>query len=110
MCVSYRKDGRCRFGIKCKFAHDSDLQTPVTPTYCHPPASDETPVTDQVESHAGGSSGGGSQNLQKETKEEESGGQQVKKRRVGLSNTLIPPKRAMKQYAVQRDRERINMS
>ncbi|KAG5848262.1 hypothetical protein ANANG_G00096610 [Anguilla anguilla] len=27
MCISYRRDGRCRFGIGCKFAHDSDLQT-----------------------------------------------------------------------------------
>ncbi|XP_029286465.1 uncharacterized protein LOC115007633 [Cottoperca gobio] len=105
MCVSYRKDGRCRFGIKCKFAHDSDLQSL---TDCHPPVSEETP--DQAESHAGGSGGGGSQNLQKVTKEEESGGQQGKKRRVGLSNTLIPPKRAMKQYAMQRNREQINMS
>ncbi len=108
VCVSYRKDGRCRFGIKCKFAHDSDLQTPVTPTDCHPPVSEETP--DPAEAHAGGSCGGGSQNLQQETKEEESGGQHVKKRRVGLSNTLIPPKRAMKQYTMHRDRERINMS
>ncbi|XP_008284469.1 putative protein TPRXL [Stegastes partitus] len=102
MCVSYRKDGRCRFGIKCKFAHDSDLQTPVTPGDCHPPASEE--ASDQA---VGSSCSGGSQ---KEAKEEESEGQQVKKRRVGLSNTLIPPKRAMKQYAMQRDRERINMS
>lgn len=108
VCVSYRKDGRCRFGIKCKFAHDSDLQTPVTPTDCHPPVSEDTP--DPVEAHAGGSCGGGSQNPQQETKEEESGGQQMKKRRVGLSNTLIPPKRAMKQYAMHRDRERIDMS
>ncbi|XP_067440772.1 uncharacterized protein si:ch211-113e8.11 [Thunnus thynnus] len=101
MCVSYRKDGRCRFGIKCKFAHDSDLQTAVTPSDCHPPVSDEAPASAQVETHASGS---------QETEEEESEGQQVKKRRVGLSNTLIPPKRAMKQFAMQRDRERINMS
>lgn len=109
MCVSYRKDGKCRFGIKCKFAHDSDLQTPVIPTECHPPSSEET-VSVQAESHAGGSScGGGSKNLQQDAKEEESCGQ-VKKRRVGLSNTLIPPKRAMKQYTMQRNREQINMS
>ncbi|XP_078116618.1 uncharacterized protein LOC144524321 [Sander vitreus] len=107
MCVSYRKDGRCRFGIKCKFAHDSDLQTR---TDCHPPVSEETSVSDQDESQAGGSFGGGSRNLHQETKEEESGGQQVKKRKVGLSNTLIPPKRAMKQYTMQREREQINMS
>lgn len=105
MCVSYRKDGRCRFGIKCKFAHDSDLQTA-----SHIPVSEETSVPDEAESHAGGSCGGRSQNLQQETKEMESGGQQLKKRKVGLSNTLIPPKRAMKQYAMLRDKEQINMS
>uniref|UniRef100_A0A3Q3Q938 C3H1-type domain-containing protein n=1 Tax=Monopterus albus TaxID=43700 RepID=A0A3Q3Q938_MONAL len=107
MCVSYRKDGRCRFGIKCKFAHDSDLQTPATATDCHSSVSDEAPVSEHAEAYAGGSCGGGSQNL---TQEEKSEGQQVKKRRPGLSNTLIPPKRAMKQYAMQRDRERLNMS
>ncbi|XP_042340925.1 uncharacterized protein si:ch211-113e8.11 [Plectropomus leopardus] len=99
MCVSYRKDGRCRFGIKCKFAHDSDLQTDI-----HTPVSEDTPVSDQ--SHAGE----GSQNPRQDIKEEESGGQQVKKRKVGLSNTLIPPKRAMKQYTMQREREQVNMS
>ncbi|XP_036948203.1 zinc finger CCCH domain-containing protein 57 [Acanthopagrus latus] len=103
MCVSYRKDGRCRFGIKCKFAHDSDLQTPVTPTDCHPAVSED--LSDPDESHAGDSCVRG-----QETTEEESGGQQAKKRRVGLSNTLIPPKRAMKQFSMQRDRERVNMS
>ncbi|XP_019955941.2 uncharacterized protein [Paralichthys olivaceus] len=111
MCVSYRRDGRCRFGIKCKFAHDSDLQTSVTAADGHlphhTPESDEAPASEQVEPHAGGSGGVGTQKL---PEEDESGGQQVKKRRVGLSNTLIPPKRAMKQYAMHRDRERINMS
>ncbi|XP_047435146.1 uncharacterized protein si:ch211-113e8.11 [Mugil cephalus] len=107
MCVSYRKDGRCRFGIKCKFAHDSDLQTPVIPGPCHPPESEETSAPAKA---GGSSSGGGSQNLRQDTKEEESEGQQMKKRRVGLSNTLIPPKRAMKQYAILRDRERLHMS
>ncbi|XP_034714897.1 uncharacterized protein si:ch211-113e8.11 [Etheostoma cragini] len=107
MCVSYRKDGRCRFGIKCKFAHDSDLQTH---TDCHPPVSEEASVSDQDESQAGGTFGGGSRKLHQETKEEELGGQQVKKRKVGLSNTLIPPKRAMKQYVIQREREHTKMS
>lgn len=107
VCVSYRKDGRCRFGIKCKFAHDSDLQTPVTPTNCNQPVDEETPASDPVKSNESCSScGGGSQTFQPESKEEESG--QVKKRRVGLSNTLIPPKRAMKQYSMLRNREQIN--
>ncbi|KAK5926676.1 hypothetical protein CgunFtcFv8_022226 [Champsocephalus gunnari] len=97
MCVAYRKNGRCRFGIKCKFAHDSDLQS-----FTDLPVSEETP--DQEEALASGSGS------QKETKEEESAGQQGKKRRVGLSNTLIPPKRAMKQYAIQRSKEQLHMS
>ncbi|XP_014887781.1 uncharacterized protein LOC106947365 [Poecilia latipinna] len=98
VCVSYRKDGRCRFGIKCKFAHDSDLQTAMIPNDSHPSVSEETP--EPV---------GGSQSFQQESKEKEAE-QQMKKRKVGLSNSLIPPKRALKQYTMQRDRERINMS
>ncbi|XP_014864727.1 PREDICTED: uncharacterized protein LOC106931241 [Poecilia mexicana] len=98
VCVSYRKDGRCRFGIKCKFAHDSDLQTAMIPSDSHPSVSEETPEAV-----------GGSQSFQQESKEKEAE-QQMKKRKVGLSNSLIPPKRALKQYTMQRDRERINMS
>lgn len=97
MCVSYRKDGRCRFGIKCKFAHDSDLQTTATPSDCQPYVNEESSTQAEEES-------------QSQEKERESEGQQGKKRRVGLSNTLIPPKRAMKQYTMQREREQINMS
>lgn len=109
MCVAYRKDGRCRFGIKCKFAHDSDLQTSVVPSDVRPSVGAETPVSAQVDSHAGGSFGVGSHSLHQETEEEETEGKQGKKRRVGLSNTLIPPKRAMKQYAMQRDKGRLSM-
>lgn len=102
ICVSYRKDGRCRFGIKCKFAHDSDLQIQ-TSSDSQAPVSEETTVPAEA-------AGAGAQNLQVDSKEQESEGQQAKKRRVGLSNTLIPPKRALKQYAMQRDRGQINMS
>ncbi|XP_013868656.1 uncharacterized protein si:ch211-113e8.11 [Austrofundulus limnaeus] len=101
VCVSYRKDGRCRFGIKCKFAHDSDLQTPGVPADCHPDVTVETPASAPAV-------GGGSRSLQLDDKESEQ--QQTKKRRVGLSNSLIPPKRTLKQYALQREQERINMS
>uniref|UniRef100_A0A3Q0RWV5 Si:ch211-113e8.11 n=1 Tax=Amphilophus citrinellus TaxID=61819 RepID=A0A3Q0RWV5_AMPCI len=94
ICLSYRKDGRCRFGIKCKFAHDSDLQTPAILTDFHPPVSEETPEAE------GSSSGGRSQSTPREIKEEEAEGQQVKKKRVGLSDSLIPPKRAMKQFTI----------
>lgn len=94
VCVSYRKDGRCRFGIKCKYAHDSDLQT--SPFDSHLNAGKEV--------HGGVGSAQGTPGFQHDT-EEKPEGQQVKKRRVGLSNTLIPPKRALKQYAMQREKE-----
>lgn len=99
VCVSYRKDGRCRFGIKCKFAHDSDLQSAVISGSCHRAAGEETAEP-----------AGGSQSSQQEFNDREAEQQQVKKRRVGLSNSLIPPKRALKQYSLQKDRERVNMS
>ncbi|KAF6733436.1 hypothetical protein FQA47_020526 [Oryzias melastigma] len=100
MCVSYRKDGRCRFGIKCKFAHDSDLQN-ATASSSHPPGSEES--TDATQAP-----GRRSHNARLDFKEEEE--QPAKKKRVGLSNTLIPPKKAMKQYHLQRSREQINTS
>ena len=89
VCVAYRKDGRCRFGIKCKYAHDSDLQNPLAAAHGDP--GQETADSSPAESHPAGSKG-----------QDEPG----KKRRVGLSNTLIPPKRAMKQYAQQKERDR----
>lgn len=98
ICVSYRKSGRCRFGIKCKFAHDSDLQTTVTPNDSH--TSDEGEV---------GSRMGTSQKPPKEADKDESEGQLMKKRRVGVSDTLIPPKKAMKQFNMLRSKERHNM-
>lgn len=91
VCVSYRKDGRCRFGIKCKYAHDSDLQT-------SPPF--DSHLNSAKEVHAGVCSAQGTYGSQHDTEE-----MQTKKRRVGLSNTLIPPKRAMKQYAMQREKD-----
>lgn len=94
ICVSYRKDGRCRFGIKCKYAHDSDLQSSAID--CH--------LNTGRESQTGVYRAQGAQGFQQDS-EEKTEGQQVKKRKVGLSNTLIPPKRAMKQYAMQREKE-----
>lgn len=111
MCVAYRKDGRCRFGIKCKFAHDSDLQSSIIPNDYDPPA-DDAPGSHQAESNAGGSSYMGRQNFHHNQggDPEEEEGQQSRKRRVGLSNTLVPPKRALKNYAMQRKREQVNLN
>lgn len=104
MCVAYRKDGRCRFGIKCKFAHDSDLQSLIIPSNYEAPAGD-TPSSDRVESCKEGQ-----HNFSHGVEQKDPEGQQSRKRRVGLSNTLIPPKRAMKQYSMQKNRERVKRS
>ncbi|XP_073698121.1 uncharacterized protein [Garra rufa] len=85
ICVAYRKDGRCRFGISCKFAHDSDLQSNrvvnsdnAADSHNHvPPAS----CVEDTETDG------------------EKDNEQRKKRRVGVNDSLIPPKRALKQYA-----------
>ncbi|XP_055765030.1 uncharacterized protein LOC129840979 [Salvelinus fontinalis] len=110
MCVAYRKDGRCRFGIKCKFAHDSDLQSSIIPNDYDPPAGDD-PGSDQADTNAGGFSYMGRQNFHdNQGGDPEEKGQQSRKRRVGLSNTLVPPKRSMKNYAMQRTREQVNLN
>ncbi|KAJ3613970.1 hypothetical protein NHX12_017548 [Muraenolepis orangiensis] len=94
VCVAYRKDGRCRFGIKCKYAHDSDLQNPVSAGF--PASADPGPET------ADPSPG--------ESRVRDDKGPPGKKKRVGLSNTLMPPKRALKQYALQKERDRAKPS
>ncbi|XP_031415791.1 uncharacterized protein si:ch211-113e8.11 isoform X1 [Clupea harengus] len=106
ICIGYRKDGRCRFGSRCKFAHDSDLQNTATPV------PDEGPETssDQPSPTLLSSQTHDCQTplLQKQGREE--GGSEegrMKKRRVGLSETLIPPKRALKQFDMQRQKDRV---
>lgn len=100
MCVAYRKDGRCRFGIKCKFAHDSDLQSSIIPSDYDPPSVEDSESDPKAGGRQSHNQGG----------DEDRDGQQGRKRRVGLSNNLVPPKRAMKNYAMQKERERVNLS
>ncbi|XP_048381388.1 uncharacterized protein si:ch211-113e8.11 [Stegostoma tigrinum] len=76
ICLAYRKDGRCRYGSNCRFAHDSDL-----PDYR--PGSASTYLQENSEEPLSKSG----------------------KRRPGLSHTLVPPKRSMKNYWVQRAKE-----
>ncbi|KTG39083.1 hypothetical protein cypCar_00011679 [Cyprinus carpio] len=86
ICVAYRKDGRCRFGSRCKFAHDSDLQSNRVVT------SDSGPKDNVAVSHDDGL-------LASREEDAEKDNEQQKKRRVGVNDSLIPPKRALKQYA-----------
>ncbi|XP_036430744.1 uncharacterized protein si:ch211-113e8.11 isoform X2 [Colossoma macropomum] len=106
ICVAYRKNGRCCFGIRCKFAHDSDLQSSTGfPT--EPAGSDIRPL-DQTKSNPDylRTSDYGTSALErgKEEEEEEEESRKRKKHRVGFSDTLIPPKRMLKQYAMQKNK------
>ncbi|KAI1887609.1 hypothetical protein AGOR_G00192080 [Albula goreensis] len=117
ICIAYRRDGRCRFGSSCKFAHDSDLQT-FTPT-----TDNQGPITDResgngnhrgnlATSHVAPECHQNSHFLSQPCVDQELDleGDQGRKRRVGLSDTLVPPKRAMNQYTLQRERERMTPS
>nr|XP_033793827.1 uncharacterized protein LOC117357396 isoform X2 [Geotrypetes seraphini] len=88
ICLAYRKDGRCRFGSSCKFAHDSDLQVMPKPG-----------VKKQQSVLAASSTN------QQEASTEDSLPARGK-RKPGLSNTLIPPKRTQKNYQAQLAKDR----
>lgn len=93
ICVAYRKDGRCRFGSSCKFAHDSDLQSKRVVT------SDTEPKDNATAGVAGTQDDSlASCDVDKET-DDDKNSEQRKKRRVGVNDSLIPPKRALKLYA-----------
>ncbi|XP_048851859.1 uncharacterized protein si:ch211-113e8.11 [Brienomyrus brachyistius] len=89
MCVAYRRDGRCRFGSSCKFAHDSDLQIPMGGHQSNLSSPAQQSVAEEPEGDS------------KEVLEEGA----KRKRKVGLSDGLTPPKRALKQYKAQRKKE-----
>ncbi|XP_065077181.1 uncharacterized protein LOC135700579 [Ochlerotatus camptorhynchus] len=83
ICWSYRK-GRCRFGSKCNFAHDSDL---ILKKDLH-----GVQVETEEPASAEGPSGGQTEATQVARK------QTNKKKRPGLSRELVPPKKVLKMY------------
>ncbi|MEE6526597.1 hypothetical protein FKM82_027322 [Ascaphus truei] len=98
VCLAYQRDGRCRYGTSCKYSHGSDL-----------------PQGEAVGAEKGGRQvtkegrGGGTQRARrrggsqvKEDEEEE----KRKRKKPGLTNTLIPPKRSLKNYKEQLAKER----
>lgn len=82
VCWNYRK-GRCRFGHKCKYAHDSDVQinqnTVViegSPNLPEPSKNDIASIQDEMKAQ---------KNVQK-------------RKRPGLTQGLVPGKKVMKSY------------
>ncbi|XP_043100130.1 uncharacterized protein si:ch211-113e8.11 [Puntigrus tetrazona] len=90
ICVAYRKDGRCRFGSRCKYAHDSDLQGNRAVT------SDTGTKDNDAVSHHDGPPASCEEDAETDGEKDD---EQRKKRRVGVNDSLIPPKRALKQFA-----------
>lgn len=94
ICLAYRKDGRCRFGRNCTFAHDSDLLVAANAVIpgMH---SEEAPAVISTKGWAGEEGVVVFEDVQP----------QQGKRKSGLSQTLIPPKRALKHYKAQLGKE-----
>ncbi|XP_050097406.1 uncharacterized protein LOC126578658 isoform X2 [Anopheles aquasalis] len=87
VCWSYKK-GRCRFGSKCNFAHDSDLML-------------------RRELAGGGAAAGGEADTEDRTAlamDPESGAipevppTPTKKKRPGLARELVPPRKVLRMY------------
>ncbi|XP_062892740.1 collagen alpha-2(I) chain [Mobula hypostoma] len=103
ICLPYRKDGRCRYGVNCKFAHDSDLPGPQGPDPGgqHSPQASAyiAPGNRQAPAYIA------SDNQQAPAYIAPGNSQPGTKRRPGLSPGLLPPKRSLKDYQAQRAKE-----
>ncbi|XP_029212597.2 uncharacterized protein LOC114976326 [Acropora millepora] len=88
VCFKFQK-GRCRQGDKCKFSHgtvnvpsanlEKSKEPSITPSHCNAAASYE-PVED----------------------EDSWGPQKKKKKKIGVTDTLVPPRRALEAFAKQK--------
>ncbi|KAK7066456.1 hypothetical protein SK128_011640 [Halocaridina rubra] len=100
ICWNYRK-GRCKFGHKCKYAHDSDIIQSSEPIS----ESQEGQLATTPNSVSGLCYGDLSNFVvESEPVLEESDAK--RKRRAGLSKGLVPSKKAMKIYRDQQAKER----
>ncbi|OCT72163.1 uncharacterized protein LOC108696331 [Xenopus laevis] len=105
-CLSYQKDGRCRYGTRCKYNHGSDLpqgnERVVVEELGKNSLLNETPGTIHLDTCMEGSK------RKKEVHDidETEQSQKEKKKKVGLSNTLIPPKKYLKNYKTHVANER----
>ncbi|XP_073417021.1 uncharacterized protein [Dendrobates tinctorius] len=96
VCLAYQRDGRCRYGTRCKYSHGSDL-----PQGSSASAQRESVGNDSskkvLEMH----------NLMcGEEQTEEPQSDKGKRKKPGLSDTLVPPKRSLKSYQKQMSTER----
>jgi hypothetical protein len=108
LCVNYQR-GRCRFGDKCRFAHSAVDNGPDTGTAVTDPGL-PTSFTGRSAQCFGGSYAGppqGSVNFVPSDEDEDSFNAQKKhKLRSGITDNLVPPKRALQSLEQQRKQER----
>lgn len=97
VCYKFQK-GKCRYGDKCRFAHSTDKFTTKTGLTNNKKFTDDSDTIEGI-SHIN----------QQQTSYDEAVNEDDsninsnrKKRRVGVSDSLIPPKRAMKAFEKQK--------
>ncbi|XP_063814551.1 uncharacterized protein LOC135054970 [Pseudophryne corroboree] len=104
VCLAYERDGRCRYGTKCKYSHGSDLPQG-TAVSTQREIQEREPGDDAwevpAESWKGGHVMPGGEEQGEEMKTEKG-----KRKKPGLGNTLIPPKKSLKNYEKQLSAER----
>lgn len=101
VCLAYQRDGRCRYGTKCKYSHGTDLPPGATMS-SHGELSGsggDAPEMVKDNSKLGELQSG-------EAAGDETQAERGKRKKPGLSNTLIPPKKALKNYHKQLSSER----
>jgi len=96
VCISFQR-GRCRFGAKCRFAHSISSEAVETGTDLRAEVSVFTPKFGLLPSVQ--------MPLNMELDEDEDM-QKKRKHRSGVTDTLLPPKRAMMSLEQQRKEER----
>ncbi|XP_056387132.1 uncharacterized protein LOC130282671 isoform X2 [Hyla sarda] len=96
VCLSYQRDGRCRYGTKCKYSHGSDLPQGNTASAQREIVGNDSSneVLDMPSLISG------------EEQVEEPHSDKGKRKKPGLNDTLIPPKRSLKSYQKQLSTER----
>ena len=101
VCWNYRKMGRCNKGHKCPYAHDTDLVSPSAATGAKSPS--------ETSSSRGGSmqySYHGNAPAKEPVDDDSYMGQAKKRKRVGVTDNLIPPKKALNALNKSRQQER----
>ncbi|XP_075698002.1 uncharacterized protein LOC142663308 [Rhinoderma darwinii] len=95
-CLAYQRDGRCRYGTKCKYSHGSDL-----------PQGSTSSAQREIMGNDSGNKASETHGLgSREEHVEEPQTDKGKRKKPGLSDTLVPPKRSLKNYQKQLSTER----